>query len=154
MKQFKKKKYVLLAENVPVGTRVYNYLEDVDYLTDMGHRVILTGTAKESWVISAASLAKNYTYLNGSAIDPDNLPSVAFNIVPITDGSVTVFAEQTQEELDITTVRGDVLHANRPGVSHGGGDWIVFENIDGLPNSNNRWVVNGKVFKDTYEEVG
>ena len=40
--------------------------------------------------------------------------------------------------------------ANRAGVSHGYGDYLVCADIQGMPNMNDVWVVNGEVFPRTY----
>ena len=44
------------------------------------------------------------------------------------------------------------MYANRPGISHGHGDFLLCPD-DGMghPNLNDVWVVNGKVFPTTYD---
>lgn len=48
-----------------------------------------------------------------------------------------------------------VLNFNTPGVEHGLGDFILCaKGADGKPNLGDRWVVNGAVFADTYNNQG
>lgn len=48
-----------------------------------------------------------------------------------------------------------VLNYNAKGVEHGLGDFILCsKNADGSPDLSNRWVVNGAVFADTYNNQG
>ena len=53
----------------------------------------------------------------------------------------------------VSTSWGEDLTANREGIPHGNGDFIVYANKDGKPNPDDRWVVNGMVFENTYEEA-
>lgn len=58
------------------------------------------------------------------------------------------------KNLPIQTSYGDELLANREGVQHGIGDFVVCSmNPDGTPNLRDCWVVNGLVFLDTYNKV-
>ena len=43
--------------------------------------------------------------------------------------------------------------SHRDGIPHGEGDFIVSANKGGQPNPDDRWVVNGLVFINTYEAV-
>ena len=54
----------------------------------------------------------------------------------------------------VRTKTGAQLIANREGVRHGAGDFIVCSmRPDVLPNIKDSWVVNGEVFIDTYNKV-
>ena len=65
-----------------------------------------------------------------------------------------IYAYQTTKKVDVVTSWGEVLHANRDGVPHGEGDFIVFAaDHNGKINKNDSWVVNGEIFLKTYEEV-
>ena len=154
MKQFKKGAYTIKAEVVVPGTKVYNYLEDANYVTNEEKCVVLTGTAGEQWPVTIAKLAKTYQYTDGSVITANNLPEGQFEVATIvSDDADTIFAEQVQDQQQIQTSWGETLTANRDGVPHGDGDWIVYANKDGQPNPDDRWVVNGCIFADTYVEV-
>lgn len=91
---------------------------------------------------------------DGTHITQENIPAGVFDIVTIVDDSAeTIFAEQTIEQTKVSTSWGEVLTANREGVPHGNGDFIVFANKDGKPNPDDSWVVNGMVFNNTYAPV-
>ena len=56
------------------------------------------------------------------------------------------------QKISINTAWGDVLQVNAPGVKHGKGDFIVCAvDNNGQPMLNDRWVVNGLIFEDTYD---
>lgn len=58
------------------------------------------------------------------------------------------------KNLPIQLGSGDEVLANRDGVVHGLGDFVVCAmNPDGTPNIYDCWVVNGLVFLDTYNKV-
>lgn len=99
-------------------------------------------------------MAKTYTFIDGTAITADNIPEGEFEIATIVgETAEIIFAEQVTEQIQVATSWGEVLTANRDGVPHGDGDFIVSANKDGKPNPDDRWVVNGMVFNNTYKEV-
>ena len=154
----------------PLGTRVKNHLERVEYITDQNKRFVLTGTVGEQWIVDAAKLAKTYTFDNGMPITPDSLKARASKM-KTKDGKIHIvvkrFKINTQVGaaqpinwaifvpkryiFQIPTAWGDVLTVNAPGVPHGSGDFIVCSDGGGRPNLNDRWVVNGEIFSDTYD---
>ena len=139
---------------VAVGTEIYNFLEDCHYTTNESKCVKLIGTIGEEWPVTLEKLAKTYTLADGTPITQENIPAGVFDIVTIVDDSAeTIFAEQTIEQTKVSTSWGEVLTANREGVPHGNGDFIVFANKDGKPNPDDSWVVNGMVFNNTYAPV-
>lgn len=154
MIEYKKKSYAMKAEVVAVGTEIYNFLEDCHYTTNESKCVKLIGTIGEEWPVTLEKLAKTYTLADGTHITQENIPAGVFDIVTIVDDSAeTIFAEQTIEQTKVSTSWGEVLTANREGVPHGDGDFIVFANKDGKPNPDDSWVVNGMVFNNTYAPV-
>lgn len=154
MIEYKKKSYAMKAEVVAIGTEIYNFLEDCHYTTNESKCVKLIGTVGEEWPVTLEKLAKTYTLANGTHITQENIPAGVFDIVTIVDDSAeTIFAEQTIEQTKVSTSWGEVLTANREGVPHGDGDFIVFANKDGKPNPDDSWVVNGMVFNNTYAPV-
>ena len=55
-------------------------------------------------------------------------------------------------QVEVQTAWGDVLQANRAGVPHGEGDYLVCgAGEDGQPDLSDVWVVNGAIFPDTYD---
>lgn len=154
MIEYKKKSYAMKAEVVAIGTEIYNFLEDCHYTTNEAKCVKLIGTIGEEWPVTLEKLAKTYTLADGTPITQENIPAGVFDIVTIVDDSAeTIFAEQTIEQTKVSTSWGEVLTANREGVPHGDGDFIVFANKDGKPNPDDSWVVNGMVFNNTYAPV-
>ena len=154
MIEYKKKSYAMKAEVVAIGTEIYNFLEDCHYTTNEAKCVKLIGTVGEEWPVTLENLAKTYTLADGTPITQENIPAGVFDIVTIVDDSAeTIFAEQTIEQTKVSTSWGEVLTANREGVPHGDGDFIVFANKDGKPNPDDSWVVNGMVFNNTYAPV-
>lgn len=154
MIEYKKKSYAMKAEVVAIGTEIYNFLEDCHYTTNEAKCVKLIGIVGEEWPVTLEKLAKTYTLADGTPITQENIPAGVFDIVTIVDDSAeTIFAEQTIEQTKVSTSWGEVLTANREGVPHGNGDFIVFANKDGKPNPDDSWVVNGMVFNNTYAPV-
>ena len=154
MKQYKKRYYTMKAEKVPVGTKLYNYLEDCHYTTNDAKCITLIGTAGEEWPVTIEKLVKTYTLSDGTPLTAENIPEGEFRIATIVDGNAeTIFAEQVSELVQVVTSWGEILTANRGGIPHGEGDFIVSANKEGQPNPEDRWVVNGLVFINTYEEV-
>lgn len=154
MKEYRKKNYTMKAEKVTAGTEIYNFLEDCHYVTTDVKCIKLIGTVGEEWPVTIDKLAKTYTLIDGTPITPENIPEGEFEIATIVDEKAeTIFAEQVTEQVQVATSWGEILTANRDGVPHGEGDFIVSANKNGQPNPDDRWVVNGMVFTNTYEEV-
>lgn len=156
LKKYQKKGGYLITATVAIpGVRVYNFLEDANYVTSEKKCIILTGTRGEQWVVDREKLAKTYIYTDGTPIDAENLPKVSFIVTPVVgEDAACVFAEQTTEQVKVNTSWGVELTANREGIPHGEGDFIIYaDDGTGKPNPNNSWVVNGLVFLDTYREV-
>ena len=154
MKQYMKRSYTIKAEKVAVGTELYNYLEDCHYTTTNTKCIKLTGTVGEEWPVTIEKLVKTYTFVDGSPITSENIPKGEFEIRTIVgETAETIFAEQVKEKVRVATSWGEILTANREGIPHGDGDFIVSANKNGEPNPEDRWVVNGLVFNNTYEEV-
>lgn len=165
MQEFRKSDYTIFARNAYPGEYVYNELEGSEYTTDENKSIILCGTVGEMWVVSFDKLASTYTYADGAPISEAD--TLGWRLVPSDDewwevrpiqdyNAPTIFAYQTSpnEQTVVETSWGEVLTANRPGIPHGDGDWIVFANDgSGNPNIDDAWIVNGEVFENTYEEV-
>lgn len=149
-KRYEKAEYVISAEKVGSGVEVYNYLEDCRYVTTDEKCIVLTGTVNEQWVVTEDKLRKTYLMEDGSEIA--SVPEGAFSIMPKPSGE-TVFAERVTEQISVMTSWGEELKANRDGVPHGDGDYIVYSVKDDKPDPEDRWVVNGEIFPRTYQEV-
>ena len=154
MKEYAKKSYTMKAEKVAAGTAIYNFLEDCNYTSDDVKCIKLIGTVGEEWPVTIEKLAKTYTFIDGTAITPENIPDGVFEIATIVDETAdTIFADQVVDERKVITAWGEILTANRAGIPHGNGDFIVYANRKGKPDPDDCWVVNGIVFANTYQEV-
>lgn len=154
MKAYRKKYYTMKAEKVTSGTKLYNYLEDCNYVTTDDKCIKLIGTVGEEWPVTIKKLVSTYTFIDGTPITSENIPDGVFDIATIvSDEAETIFAEQTVEKVRIVTSWGEILTANRDGIPHGKGDFVVSANKDGKPDPSDKWVVNGLVFINTYQEA-
>lgn len=130
-------------------------------------RVILAGTQGELWTIKLNKLAQTYDIVNSdnsvSPITPQSLSAKMVNgemdwtrIRTKKDAGVVMACfVPVGYQMQIKTSWGAVLTVNANGVPHGKGDFIMAScNPDGTPNMNDRWVVNGLIFRDTYDNRG
>lgn len=177
----KKKQYDIWCCIPKLGTQVYNRLEHATYVTspEKNNFVVLSGTVGEQWVISFEKLLKTYTPsseetilsvlhrefgLQGGTPYAQRIQACAvqygatadwFKVHPRTDSTCywACFVP-SQYQFAINTAWGSVLLGNRIGIPHGWGDFVVCSEVNGSPNLNDRWVVNGAVFATTYNNRG
>lgn len=155
----KKRGILQLLDNLTLSGRVYKVVTDNDFL--------LSGTQGEVWLAKLDKIAKTYRLQNGMPITPQSLNRM---IKRIRYSTIIDWFEvetlSTQEGINMAchvpkTQRGEIatswgakLTVNGVGVSHGTGDFIVCEMLpNGMPNLNDRWVVNGLIFVDTYDNI-
>lgn len=146
----KKKSYEIWARLGVPNTSVYNILENAGYDITPGNDIVLSGTAGEQWVISREKFAKTYHVVNGNL-------SYNFKKVATNPSAGYVFAQQVKTVQQVRTSWGAVLTANSPdsAIPHGNGDFIVASPLpNGTPNLNDMWVVNGTIFRQTYDVEG
>ena len=152
----KKTAYSIYMCIPPVGTKIHNVLENKDYVTGRND-VVLSGTREEMWVARITHVTKNYTFADKSLITPQKLEQLKrIGYLPWT--RITPKASKLGSDFAFhipikykNIVLANGMTANGQGVPHGIGDFLVAENINGIPNINNIWVVNGEVFVDTYD---
>ena len=160
-KTHKKSYEVYVCRPLP-GTQCANRLEGAQYTTDQNKQFIISGTVGETWVIDVNKLAKTYIFADGMPVMEETL-----RLKCRQDGQMGWQKMRTQTAADtnwamlvpkhiqnfpVQTSWGDTLLANRPGVGHGLGDFLVCaDNGCGQPNLNDVWVVNGEVFPTTYD---
>jgi hypothetical protein len=149
-----KSSYTVYVCKPPIGTPVYNVLEDAHYVTNEKSPYILSGTAGEQWVVKESSLQKTYMQMDGSPIPsvPDNntLDWTQIQTRPDATPNWVFF-------LDINLVQNypvktdwAILYANSPVSAHGKGDYLMCSDNNGSPNFGDMWVVNGEIFGKTY----
>ena len=122
---------------------------DVYMIKDANTEMALQGTVGEMWLIKKEKALKTYNFnesdLGGSKVIRD--------MVPKQDG-LKNYAVRIPANIKgkIKTAWGAVLNVNSDGVEHGKGDFVICSvNEDNTPNLNDKWVVNGKVFENTYK---
>ena len=138
---------------VSKDTEVYNRLEDVHYTAKPnGEDVILTGTVGEQWVTRLSKVIKTYTKLDGSALTAaDFQADTAVSLKTIPEAGYFAYFIPAEYHVSVQTAWGDVLHANREGVEHGDGDYLICRaGENGQPDLSDTWIVNGAVFPNTY----
>ena len=133
-------------------------MEDAHYTAQPnGEDVILKGTQGEEWVTKLSKAAKTYTKPDGTEITLDDFAALDTYIELKTIPTAGYFAYfiPAPYKVSVSTAWGDVLHANRDGVPHGDGDYLVCAaGEDGKPDLSDVWVVNGAVFPQTYDLSG
>lgn len=141
------------------------------YLVKDDQTFVLCGTQGEMWCISAQKLSQKYIWASdGGTINSPSLKERGYIHSNPVKGTVLL--------LDWTKVRtvpdnstafacfvpanmqGQIptswamLNINGVGVPHGKGDFVIAADVNGQPNLNDRYVVNGLVFGDTYDNRG
>lgn len=160
-KRTHKKSYdVYMCRPLP-GTKCANELEGSQYITDANRQFIISGTAGETWAIDVNKLAKTYTFADGTPITPNTLGAKCKS-----DGQIEWIKISTRNDttpnwafhipksiqnFPVKTSWGDTLYANKTGVKHLKGDFLVCTDVGGHPNFNDTWVVNGEIFPKTYD---
>lgn len=161
-KKTHKKSYEVYVCRPMPGAECTNKLEGTHYVTDQNKQFIISGTVGETWVIDINKLAKTYTFVDGTPITPDTLSIKCNNNGQMgwqkmrtradANTNWAMLIPKEVENFPVQTSWGDTLLANRPGVGHGLGDFLVCaDNGCGQPNLNDVWVVNGEVFPTTYD---
>ena len=126
--------------------------------------MVLCGTVGEMWVIDLNKFASTYVMPDGRAITKEALQSMVrhidgmeciewFKVKTMSMNQPLNFAIHVPlsvKNLPVNTSWGDVLYANRTGVRHGKGDFLVCASQNGMPCLSDVWVVNGEVFPTTY----
>lgn len=157
-----KKSYVVHVRYEPTGVKVYNKLEDAHYTTTNERHLVLSGTVGEEWVIDNKKFLQTYRNYDGEPLTEKDIEFYTRqgahpNIVSSIDGNDVVWAKQvpTNLKLEVATSWGEVLTANRDGVPHGSGDFIMAANTESnKPSKSDRWIVNGEIFGKTYQKAG
>lgn len=158
-KKTHKKLYEVYVCMPKLGTKVTNRLEGAYYETNENKRFVISGTVGETWVIDEKKLMTTYCFLDDKPITPEELKNRTKNGIIDWMHLKTITNETTNwafylpasvRNLPVKTSWGDVLLANRDGIGHGKGDFLVCSDAGGRPNLNDMWVVNGNIFPTTY----
>ncbi len=152
-----KSEYTIQGMMVSKDTPYENVLEgNSGVVTNDGVTVLLKGTADELWPAKLEKVSKTYTTANGKAVTKntfakkDSYVYLKTKAEPDTNFAMFVPADV---QVMVETAWGEVLMANRPGVEHGAGDYLVCAAKDGKPDLSDVWVVNGAIFPNTYDMI-
>ena len=146
----KKKEYTVQVYKPPLNTKVYNYLEDsIDY-TDETKPYVIIGLLNEKWTMNEKKLIQIYN------VDISKITEIPIHITTKTNKDapqnfcihIPLFIQ-----FEIITKFKNKLKANRSEVEHDLGDYLLFTNINGRPNLDDKWIVNGQIFEKTYEKI-
>lgn len=134
------------------------------YLVKDDQTFVLCGTQGEMWCISAQKLAQKYVWASdGSQINAATfakrqtqgtkvLPWTRVRTVPDNSTAFACFVPANMQGQIQTSWA--ILNINGAGVGHGKGDFVIAADVGGQPDLNSRYVVNGLVFGDTYDNRG
>lgn len=150
-----KTEYTIQGMLVSKDTPYENVLEgNSGVVTDDGITVLLKGTVDELWPSKLEKVMKTYTKADGSELTAKDFePKDTYIDLKTKAQPGTNFAMFIPADIQVVveTAWGDVLTANRPGVEHGKGDYLVSTVKDGQPDLTDVWVLNGAVFPNTYD---
>lgn len=149
-----KTSYEIQGMLVSKDTDAYNFFEDTHYVVrPNGEDVLLKGTAGELWRSNINKVKQTYTKTDGSEINNSDFVNDKYLTLKTkaTEGSNYAYFIPKEYTILVNTSWGDILTANRDGIPHGDGDYLISsKNEDGSPNLDDVWVVNGILFPKTY----
>jgi len=150
-----KKEYTIQGMMVSKDTPYENVLEgNSGVVTNDRETVLLKGTVDELWPAKLEKVSKTYTTTDGKDVTrstfskKDVYVDLKTKAEPDTNYAMFIPAEL---RVVVETAWGETLVANRPGVEHGAGDYLVCAIKDGQPDTSDVWVVNGAIFPNTYD---
>lgn len=150
-----KTEYTIQGMLVSEDTPYENVLEgNSGVVTDDGITVLLKGTVDELWPSKLEKVMGTYTKPDGTELTAaDFVPKDTYIDLKTKAQPDTNFAMFIPAGIQVVveTAWGDVLTANRPGVEHGEGDYLVSVVKDGEPDLGDVWILNGAVFPNTYD---
>ena len=154
LKEYVRRRIVITAEKVEVGTKIHNLLTDEDYVSTEELCIRLKGPISEMWLVTIPELISTYSYPDRNPIQIDSFPEREFPVRLIVEkNEKTIFAEKTKKKLKITNKYGKTIEVNKTGIPHGRGDYIIYGNNNGIPDFADRDVVNGEIFLRLYREI-
>lgn len=151
------------------NAQLYNFiLQNCDIVGKSGTNiVVICGTEGEMWTTTYDYACKHYQAFSyntvislAQAVNERAKKYGNDTVVPwmrvTSSNSNQCFAcfVPVKEKGSLMTAQGQINNYNQLGVAHGKGDFILCESVGGKPNIANRWVVNGLVFSNTYDNRG
>lgn len=153
-KKTMKKDYFVYCRQFPIGTVIYNYLEDCIYEIKSEDEFVISGTRDEKYVVTYDKLISKYRFDFTSGLEIASPKARSL----FKDGWVRIYAVTGTERYEATLIpypeqKNAVMAVdfgngtcsfNKDGIPHGKGDFII-RDTDGTMHP-----VNGIVFVDTY----
>lgn len=142
------------------NAQAYNFIINKCPITDSNNNVVLCGTEGELLVTSYQDACNNYlTYSDNSVVEISSIIKekvVNWFKVRNKDTFTELFAcfVPLKEKGSINTNKGKAVKYNHDGIPHGKGDFIVCTGTGSKPNLEDRWVENGLIFSNTYDNRG
>ena len=146
-----------------IGTPWVNRLSEISGQTSSSERFILSDTFGDKMGLSARDLSYNYKFYGGEEISFETLKSKMerdlldwVRVETISNDLYWAFHMSQQRygntcrNYPVQTSHGVVL-ANKAGIQHGVGDFLVCRDKNGRPDFSTIKVVNGKLFILTYD---
>ena len=149
-----KKEYQIQAKMVSDQTAVYNFLEDTHYIAHKDSDVVLKGSLGEEWINKLSIVSITYTKLDGSKITLGDFSErdKYIDIKTVPGKRYFAYFIPVKYKVEVYITEFSLLHANRDGIVHGDGDYLVCS-VDehGKPDLSTVWVVNGTQFVMNYD---
>lgn len=163
----RKQAYNIMCCIPPKGIEIYNHLEDAHYITNDVERVLMRGLLNEIWIVDLNTLMHSYKFADGEEINLETLnkrgkmidDDLIMNWHQVSSiNNSDKFAQLIPKiyKLQIRTKYNTLLNVNSENSisDHHKGDYILCsKNPDGTPNLNDKWVVDGNVFRQTYSFI-
>lgn len=153
-KKTRKKKYEVEICKPERGTKVYNYLEKSSYITSEGNEYVIRGTEGEEWVVSGKKILNTYETKSGKDIELSKV-GTKYSRYTTKKSKDQLWSchlpNKKYKRVEVLTAWGTKLIANSGEHPNGTGDYLVCSSKkDGSPNQEDKWVVNGNIYKKTY----
>lgn len=146
-----------------IGTPWVNKVLEISGVTSSSERFVLSDSYGDKMGISASALANNYRFYDGQEITIESLKAKMerdvidwTRIEAKTGANLWAFHLNSQRygnscrNFQVRTQKGLVI-ANKTGIQHGVGDFLVCEDRNGRPDFGAVQVVNGKLFVVSYD---
>lgn len=145
------------------GRVVTNKFTGQNFTLTKQNCVIWSGSQGEQQVISLARLSTYCELANGMPIPLDTLRRtlnekgyVDWMRIMVKTSITPVYAcfVPAHYQFEMTNNHGEVRYGNAKGIEHGRGDFVMAMDKEGMPALQNRWIVNGTVFINKYDNRG
>jgi hypothetical protein len=147
------------------GTNIRNYLTGEKFIVNEENPVVVSGVAGEMYATPLKNILREYSLPDGASVY-DYLKQrfksktlffdwmkVKYTPAAFSPRFYALFIPET-ERFRLTTANG-IFDVNHPDFEHGGGDFIVCNELGvAEPNLQNRWVVNGIIFRRIFSMRG